>query len=293
MLAAKDAGYLFDDDLVFGLEIAGDARAYPLRIMGWHEMMNDTVGGRHVALAYCTLCSAAIAYDTDVSGFAAELVFGTSGFLYRSNKLMYDRATLSLWNQFTGTPAVGPLVGSGIVLEQYPVVTTSWGAWKARHPDTTVLDIRTGYERDYDPGQAYAQYFHSDQLMFPAGLHDDRLAPKAHVFTVRVAEGARAWPVDTLGEHAVINDAIGELPVVVLAHGPERTARAYRRDGVEFAAGEEPGTLRGDGAVWRVTEDALLASDGRRLERLPGHVAYWFAWANYMRGKDATLYGYE
>ncbi len=107
MIAAGDADYMRRDDLVFGVAINGDVRAYPLRIMGWHEMFNDVIGGVPVALAYCTLCGAGILYDTRVAERAKPLVFGSSGFLYRSNKLMFDRATNSLWNQFTGRPVVG------------------------------------------------------------------------------------------------------------------------------------------------------------------------------------------
>ncbi len=102
MIPAAEASYLEDADLVFGLAINGDKRAYPLRIMGWHEMFNDVIGGVPVALAYCTLCGAGILFETQVAPRTEAFVFGSSGLLYRSNKLMFDRATSSLWNQFTG-----------------------------------------------------------------------------------------------------------------------------------------------------------------------------------------------
>ena len=106
MINADKADYLLDTDLVFGIEINGDARAYPLRIMGWHEMANDVIGGVPVALAYCTLCGSGILYETLLEGSDDPLVFGSSGLLYRSNKLMFDRTTNSLWNQFSGEPVV-------------------------------------------------------------------------------------------------------------------------------------------------------------------------------------------
>jgi hypothetical protein len=121
LVKPRAATYLRDEDLVFGVEINGDARAYPLRIMGWHEMFNDVIGGVPVALAYCTLCGAGILFDTQVVGRDEPFIFGSSGFLYRSNKLMYDRQTDSLWNQFTGKPVVGPLVDIGLELRQRPV----------------------------------------------------------------------------------------------------------------------------------------------------------------------------
>jgi hypothetical protein len=106
-IAAAAAAYLEDDELVFGIEIAGDARAYPLRILDWHEMVNDVIGGVPATLAYCTLCGSGILYDARVPGYDEPFVFGSSGFVYRSNKLMYDQATHSLWSQFTGRPVVG------------------------------------------------------------------------------------------------------------------------------------------------------------------------------------------
>ena len=122
-IGSSEADYLLDDELVFGVQINGDARAYPLRILDWHEMFNDVVGGVPVALAYCTLCGSGILYDTRVPNRAEPFVFGSSGFLYRSNKLMYDQQTHSLWNQFTGRPVVGPLTGSRIELEMLPEIT--------------------------------------------------------------------------------------------------------------------------------------------------------------------------
>src|SRR6516162_9739222 len=139
MTAASVASYLNPDDPVFGVEINGDARAYPLRIANWHEMVNDVVGGIPVSLAYCTLCGAGILFDGRVAGRDRPFTFGSSGLLYRSNKLMYDRLTDTLWNQFTGSPAVGPLVGSGIALTLLPVTLTTWTQWRLRHPGTQVL----------------------------------------------------------------------------------------------------------------------------------------------------------
>lgn len=110
MRLATEADYLSDHEPVFGVSINGDQRAYPLRILDWHEMANDVVGGRPVARAYCTLCGSGILYDATAAG--QTYVFGSSGFLFRSNKLMYDRTTNTLWNRLTGEPVIGKLVGS-------------------------------------------------------------------------------------------------------------------------------------------------------------------------------------
>ncbi len=135
MIRARAASYLADDDIVFGVAIDGDVRAYPKRILAWHEMVKDTIAGRPLNGVYCTLCGAMILYDVTVDGVHHEL--GTSGFLYRSNKLMYDHASKSLWSTLTGTPVVGPLAGRGIELKLLHVVTTTWQEWNKRHPRTS------------------------------------------------------------------------------------------------------------------------------------------------------------
>jgi hypothetical protein len=289
MIPAAQATYLTPDEPVFGVEIGGDARAYPLRILDWHEMANDAVGGVPVALAYCTLCGAGILFDRRIPGRDKPFEFGSSGLLYRSNKLMYDRETDSLWNQFTGRPVVGKLAGSGIELKQLPVTISSWRRWRERHPGTKVLAPDTGHIRDYSPGAAYGRYFASSKLMFPAGLADGRLGAKEQVFGVRAPAGAKAWPLGVFRENPVINDRVGALDVVVIGNAAERTGRAYRRDGREFEATSDPAVLQGPGGAWTATEEALVGPDGTRLPRLAGHVAYWFAWASYL-GPKPELY---
>ena len=289
LIAAGDAAYLNDDDPVFGIEINGDARAYPLRIANWHEMVNDVVGGVPVSLAYCTLCGAGILFDGRVEGRREPLTFGSSGLLYRSNKLMYDRQTDSLWNQFTGRPVVGPLTGSKIELRVLPVVLTSWAQWRARHPSTRVLALETGFQRDYRSGAAYHDYFTSPELMFPALIKDKRLAQKDLVFGIRVPGGVKAWPLADFAGGAVINDHVGFVDVVLIGDPQGRGARAYRAEGHRFARGSSPDELVAGDDRWRVSEENLIGPDGRTLPRLPAHVAYWFAWAGYF--EDATLGG--
>jgi len=281
MVSAADAGYLNPDDLVFGVEIAGDARAYPLRIMNWHEMANDVVGGVPVSLAYCTLCGAGILFDGRVAGRAAPFTFGSSGLLYRSNKLMYDRQTDSLWNQFTGRPVSGALYRSGIELAVLPLVTTTWADWRSSHPASKVLSIDTGYRRRCGPGVAYRAYFASPELMFPAALHRKDLQQKDIVFGLRVPGGVKAWPLTAFQPQRVFNDRVGFVDVVVFGDSARRTVRAYERRGRQFAAGARPDELLENGRRWTVTEAALQGPDGESLPRLPGHLAYWFAWSGY------------
>jgi len=288
LVAASAATYLQPTDLVFGVSINGDLRAYPLRIMDWHEMFNDVIGGVPVSLAYCTLCGSGILFDTAVDGYAQPFVFGSSGFLYRSNKLMYDTATHSLWNQFTGRPVVGPLTGSGIVLKTRPVVITIWADWEARHPGTKVLALETGHPRDYSPGAAYARYFASPELMFPTNVDQSKLKQKDFVFALRSSGTEKAWPLRLFEGGAVINDHAGVLDLVLIGDAATRTVRAYRSEGLIFQKAKSAHQVIHGGEVWQVTEDALVAPSGRTLSRLPGHVAYWFAWSGYY-GREGEL----
>ncbi len=286
---ANEATFLTDVESVFGVEINGDVRAYPYRIMDWHEMFNDVIGGVPVSLAYCTLCGSGILFDTRVEGRDEPFVFGSSGFLYRSNKLMYDQQTHSLWNQFTGRPVVGELTGSGIELKILPVVTTTWGQWKKQHPTTKVLSLDTGFRRDYKPGSAYSRYFNSPKLMFPAPTNDKRLNPKDQVFGLRMTGVEKAWPLTEFSNGKVINDRVGVIQLVIIGDTETRTVRAYRSEGRKFSKDTDDLTvIKQDGKTWKVTEQALIGPEGENLSRLPGHIAYWFAWSGYL--KQAELY---
>jgi hypothetical protein len=276
MLAARDATYLDDDNIVFGVYLDGEARAYPKRILAWHEMVKDRIGGREMTGVYCTLCGAMILYDSTIAGTYHDL--GTSGFLYRSNKLMYDKATHSLWSTLTGTPVVGPLVGKDIELDTRPVVTTTWGEWRSRHPDTLVLSLETGRERDYSEGAAYRDYFATDRLMFAVPTLDRRLPNKAEILAIRYDGEPVAIATELLRRNPVYQDRAGATDFVVLTD-PSGANRVYDAAGVSFSSWDGRGrALSQDGREWTPTESALTAADGTRKERLAAHRAFWFGW---------------
>ena len=288
LITPDQATYMRDDDLVFGVSINGDTRAYPLRIMGWHEMFNEVIGGVPVALAYCTLCGSGILFETQVAGRAEPLVFGSSGFLYRSNKLMFDRATHSLWNQFTGKPVSGALVDSGITLQQRPVVITTWADWRNANPNTRILSLDTGHARDYGPGVVYREYFASDDLMFPTQVDQSRHRQKDYVFGIRQFGGAKAWPLSAFAETSVINDGLLDTPLVLIGDAATRSVRAYERGSHRFSGTAERLT-DAQGTQWKITEDGLIGPQGITLPRVAGHIAYWFAWNGYL-GAESALY---
>lgn len=291
MIEAHEADYLLEDDLVFGVEINGDVRAYPLRIMGWHEMFNDTIGGVPVALAYCTLCGAGILFETHVEGRDVPFVYGSSGLLYRSNKLMFDRETNSLWNQFTGKPVVGALAKSDIALKIRPNTITAWSRWKEAHPNTKVLSVDTGFSRDYGSGVTYQSYFASPDLMFPAVVGDESTAKrKDYVFGIRDIGAAKAWPVKAFEKQPIINDRVGVRGVVLIGDAKTRTVRAYERKGNEAFSKLANGFLTTANKEWSVQEDFLISKDKtEKRARVAGHVAFWFAWDNYL-GVESELY---
>lgn len=279
MVSAKEADYLREGDLVFGISVNGDHRAYPRRILGWHELFTDTVGDIPVAGVYCTLCGTLMLYQTVSTG--VHHLLGTSGFLYRSNKLMYDRATQSLWSTFRGQPVIGPLADKGIELTHLPVVTTTWKSWRTRHPDTLVLSLETGYSRDYREGAAYRDYYATDDLMFPVPGRDTRLPNKAEVLGIALPGAPRdvlAITIDYLHRHPLLHRTLGSRQLVVLADRGG-AMRVYEAGDIRFKHWDrEAELLDTSGKRWRMEEGSLLASDGRRLPRLPAQRAFWFGW---------------
>ena len=280
MLEADDADYLGSKDVIFGIEINGDARAYPKRILAWHEMFVDEIGGELIAGVYCTLCGTVIAYNTKHDGINHKL--GTSGFLYRSNKLMYDKATQSLWNTIEGKPVIGPLINQGIELKSHSVVTTSWKEWKAMHPNTKVLSLDTGHTRNYDEGMAYRSYFNSDKLMFNVPKLDNRLKNKQEVLIVR-APGYQDDPLAIsakfLKKNRIYHDKIADTNFVVLTDKSGGN-RAYNSLNYKFKQMGANTIEDETGGTWKVTEEKLINADGNELNRLPYHRIFWFAWYN-------------
>ncbi len=307
-IPGAEEDYLLDEEPVFGVVVNGDARAYPLRIIDNHEMANDEIGGVPVSLAYCTLCGAAIAYDGRGPD-GENYDFGTSGFLYRSNKLMYDRQTRTLWNQLTGEPVLGELADQDIRLEILPIVLTAWADWLEQHPDTLVLDRDTGiYPPEiYEPGIFYGDYFAASDTMFPVWQRSGLLAPKEFVYALHIDGVPKAYQVEALAADQVLNDTIGLTPVVLVSSrgtvavegehqylGPVNynvggEVRVFNRGDELYSPGPEPNTvLDSVGDSWQVTEDGLVGPDGSIAPRIPGHLAYWFGW--YAFFPDTLLY---
>ena len=285
-IPAAGASYLDDDDVVFGITLNGEARAYPKRILAWHEMARDRIGGIELAIVYCTLCGTVIPYGAEVGGQHRTL--GTSGLLYRSNKLMFDEESKSLWSTVEGKPVIGELAGQDLELEVYPVVTTIWEEWRTLHPGTVVLSVDTGFERDYSEGAAYRDYFRTDRLMFGVWKADDRLKNKDEVLAVLLRpkgaspdaeRQALALAAKFLKKNRIhhISFAGHDLVVITSKEGANRVYDASRRRFVQM----KDGALRDAvGKRWSLTEDALVSDDPSLapLSRVPARRAFWFGW---------------
>jgi len=194
---------------------------------------------------------------------------------------MYDHQTESLWHNLTGEPVVGSLAKSGPKLKVLPVTITSWEQWLRDHPDTKVLDINTGHQRDYTPGQPYGNYFSSPKTMFPVFPRDQRLATKSYVFALQLKGQPKAYPLEVIGKKKVINDSHAGVNLVLVGDADTRTVRAYERSTHTFTLGTTIGTLvdQRSGETWNSQEEQLVNSKtGEKLPRLGGHVSYWFGW---------------
>ncbi len=208
---AAEVGWLAPVEPVLALEVNGDARAYPLRIMTWHELVNGTVGGVPVTVSYCPLCNSAVAYDRRVG--ERILDFGTSGALFNSSLVMYDRQTESLWSHYTGEAIIGHL--TGLQLDLIPVQTVSFERFLASHPGGQVLSLDTGHFRRYGQNP-YEFYDSSNRPFLFSGPFDDRLEPITRVLALRDGGEGAVVPYDVLAEHRVVLFAFAGRELVAL-----------------------------------------------------------------------------
>jgi hypothetical protein len=195
--ASSASAWLADDELVLAIVHDGAERAYPVRILDRHEIVNDRIGGDPVAVTWCPLCGSGVAFAGQLDGEAVE--FGVSGLLHGSDLVMYDRRSETLWQQITGEAVLGPLHGRR--LESLPLTITRWGRWKTAHPQTRVLSKDTGTDYDYFANVAYGGYEESDRLMFPATHRDLSIHPKTVVFGFDIDGQTLAVLAPTLDTH--------------------------------------------------------------------------------------------
>ena len=275
-----DSQFMSDSDTVIGLEINGQAKAYPLFILVWHEIVNDKVGGLPVSITYCPLCYTNQVFQRIIDG--QEVEFGTSGKLYNSNLLMYDRLTESYWSQALGLAVKGELTGYQLELVPFDVIT--WGDWKALHPDTLVLTTDTGHLRSYatDP---YGNYYTEPQIMFPVEYNDDRMHPKEIIIGFNLDEIYKAYKQSDIESQIVINDSVGDTSIMLVSLFSENS-RAFERmiDGEILDYEYTNGKLVDIQTNSEWNYDGLGISgqyEGKQLERLPIEPGFWFEWVAF------------
>lgn len=291
-------GWLEPQEPVILIEMEGEAKAYPLQVMTWHEIANDEIGGVPVVVTFCPLCNTGIAFKRTVDGQVLD--FGTTGRLRFSNLIMYDRQTETWWQQASGEAIVGDLLGEQ--LEFVPATIISWEDFKTSHPDGRVLSRNTGFNRDYGRNP-YAGYDDIDNTPFAylGPDNSDRLPPMARVLTIDMGEEAVAYTYTALEKFHVINDEVGGKPVVVFweegtasaldsgflpAGRDVGAAGAYSRDldGQTLTFGFEDGNIVDEetGSVWDVLGQAVEGPlAGESLEPVVSVNHFWFSWAAF------------
>ncbi|MBA1149525.1 DUF3179 domain-containing protein [Ectothiorhodospiraceae bacterium WFHF3C12] len=276
---ARDAqGYLDDGDVVLGVVRDGTAKAYPRRILVWHEIVNDRLAGQPVSVSYCPLTGSALGF------LRGDTTLGVSGRLVNSNLIMYDRATDSAWPQMLGTAVSGPLAGRS--LQSLQVTWTTWARWRERYPDTRVLSTDTGHIRDYnrDPYGQYnprrGGYYAPDAAtMFPVMHKDGRFPPKTEFIVVHDGNGAVAFRLAALRDNGVLEGSTGGTRYTAVYDTGLDTGAVFRNpEAVDVTAGQ----------VSFDTGGAVLSGDARSLERVVSYRAMWFAYAAFFPDGDVV-----
>jgi hypothetical protein len=279
------------DDLVVGVVREDRARAYPLSVLSSHEVVNDEFGGP-LLVTYCPLCASAVTATRTVDG--DPTVFGVSGYLFRSDLVLYDRQTGSLWSQLMATAVRGRAAGDR--LELVPSTLATWERWSASHPDTRVLlpppASGTLSRRPGDRG-GRREPGRVGVATVGGGVEDDRLPERELVVGVATGEAATAYSRSAVAETGVVNDWVGDLPVVVVAAAGALPHVYDRRvDGRVLAFERTDNRLLGGGSTWSPTSGRAQSRphEGQRLDRVPGATGtYWFAWAAFH--PDTAVYG--
>jgi hypothetical protein len=250
-VTVKEAGFMKDNDLVIGIAHNDFLKAYPIKILNWHEVVNDTFGNNPVLVSFCPLCGTAMAFAPVID--ERKFTFGVSGLLYQSDLLMYDHQTESLWSQIEGEAVTGDMLGEKLF--PLPSVHMTWKAWKAENPKTLVLSTHTGYQRDYDR-DPYEGYELSERLYFPVKNLDRRFHPKEKVLGVEVNGVFKAYPFTLLAQ--------AKTPIVDKING-----KAFK-------------------VFYDAESQKAFVTDENDIV-VPSLVSFWFAW--YAFHRNTLVYG--
>jgi hypothetical protein len=276
--------WLAGSDLIIGIERNGKAKAYPLRILNLHEIVNDEISGEPVAVTYCPLCRSGLAYSREVGNRTLE--FGVSGKLYNANLVMYDRHTETYWSQIKGEAIVGPLVPERLDLVSSQI--TEWENWRDDHPDTEVLSRETGiYPASSYGSSPYTGYESRESVGFGVGKVDDRLPSKELVYGIAVGAESRAYPEQTIRRENIIQDSLGGVPVLIVEDQGTGGIRAFTRESgnrtLQFRI-EDGRLIDQNGEAWSFSGEKTTGKE--KLQEIGTHGIYWFAWSKFHPGTD-------
>lgn len=284
------------DALVVGIKIGDTVRAYPHTILDWHEIVNDSypIDGQQqqVTLSYCPLTGSALLWDSAVESISTT--FGTSGLLYNSNLVLYDRRTSSLWSQMLEQSIGGPELLK--VPEKMQVVETTWDTWVNMYPETEVLTKATGFSRPYG-SYPYGSFRENSSLIFPAdNTSDRRLHAKARVVGINVGDNSKVYPIESFTDGvSVVNDNVGELQIVAAGSAAQNFGVVFNRQledctVLDFQAIQNglPVAMRdNEGGEWDVFGNAVSGPRvGTQLQKTNSFIAYWYAWTAFFPEAD-------
>jgi hypothetical protein len=276
--------FLEDSELVLGLNINGDIRAYPLQILVWHEIVNDEIGSIPVAVTYCPLCFTNQVFNRTIDDGQEVVEFGTSGKLYNSNLVMYDRTSKSLWSQAMAEGIVGKYAGTK--LERLPFDVAYWKEWKQLYPDSKILSRDTGSNRPYgvDP---YGDYYTNSDVLFPISNRDDRLGLKEIVVGFENKGQYKAYKLQEIEDNKVINDQVNGKSITLFSSYPFMI-RAYdpiaQGQTLEFTYNPKSKNFLDEqtGSEWNFEGKAISGQmKGKQLTRLPFDEGFWFEWVAF------------
>ncbi|MBI4177222.1 MAG: DUF3179 domain-containing protein [Candidatus Aenigmarchaeota archaeon] len=280
-VAAQGVTYPEDKDLVVGVVYNGVVKAYPVKILNYHEVINDNFSGKPVTVTYCALCRIPAVYEGKLSGKTAA--FRVTGLLYNSNDILVDVETRSYWQQITGQAIIGNAIGKN--LTRIPSEMTMWAFWKVKYPDTLVMSSDTGFDRDYgtDP---YGGYEESDDTWYSLKKADKRLWTKDIVYGVSFNDGSKAYPKSNVTHAGVINDMIGKNKIAIVydkdLDSVKVFSRVLRGTELNFETIDNRVVDTNTRSVWNydgVATEGPMKSE--KLRRIDATYGFWYVWSAF------------
>ncbi len=287
-IPASEANFLQDDERILGISTPFGSKAYPHKILDWHEIVNDQIDGEPVSLIYCPLTGTGTLWHREING--RETTFGVSGLIYKNNVIPYDRSTNSYWSQMGIQSVAGEL--SGTVPDMLPTVETTWGEWKDMYPNTLVLSQETGFSRSYDFDPYFGYRDNDQKISFPIEQEDSRLQRKGLVLgLIYGTHATKAYPLKEFGDTVkVIQENLRNRHYVVVGSDARQFMICFEAevDGeiLRFRPVQDQGAIilqdTNSGTYWDIMGYAKEGPmSGKRLTPTLSFMGYWFAWADF------------